>query len=100
MRTLVCVLVSAAALAAQPQRPPYTPTADESRQIHDRSMELANLLAKVERNPLYPDAAVYLKAATFIVKHPGEFFTPAYVKDTLAALDTGIARAKELAAGH
>ncbi len=100
MRTLVCVLVSAAALAAQtPPRPPYTPTPDESRQLKDKTAELATLLAKVEKNPLYPDAAVYLKAATFIVKHEGEFFTPAYLKDTLTALDTGIARAKELAAG-
>jgi dienelactone hydrolase len=100
MRTLFCVLVSAAALAAQQApRGPYTPTPDELRQIHDKAGELGSLLSKVEKNSLYPDAAVYLKAAAFIVKHPGEFATPAYVKDTLAALDTGIARAKELAAG-
>src|SRR5207302_3526243 len=38
------------------------------------------------------------KAGEFILKQPGEFATPAYVKDTLAVLEHGIARAKELAA--
>jgi dienelactone hydrolase len=100
MRTLVCVILSVAALAAQ-QQPPrrHTPTPEELRQIHDKSTELAALLAKVERHALYPDAAVYLKAAEFIVRHPEEFANAGFVKDTLAALDTGIARAKELAAG-
>jgi pimeloyl-ACP methyl ester carboxylesterase len=100
MRTLFCAVLSAVAVLAQQQPPrPYTPTSDESRQIQDKTTELAALLAKVENHPLYPDAAVYMKAAKFIVRHEGEFANAGYVKDTLAALDTGIARAKELAAG-
>lgn len=103
MRTLICLALSVAALSAQQEkqapRGPHTPTADELRQIQAKTAELAGLLAKVERHPLYPDAAIFHKAAVYIVKHTGEFSTPAYVKDTLTALDSGIARAKELAAG-
>ncbi|HEY1339018.1 MAG TPA: prolyl oligopeptidase family serine peptidase, partial [Bryobacteraceae bacterium] len=57
------------------------------------------MLRKLESDPLYADAAVYHKAAGFILKHPEEFINARFVADTLAALDQGIARAKELAAG-
>ncbi len=100
MRTLVCVLLSVAALAAQQQPPKsYSPTDAELRQIEAKTNELGAMLKKVEGHALYPDAAIYHKAAEYIVRQPGEFANAAAVKDTLAALDTGIARAAELAAG-
>src|SRR5436305_8256104 len=99
MRTLVCVMLTAAGLAAQQPPKVYTPTDAERQQIEVKTAELGNLLRNVESTPMYPDAAIYHKAAEFILKEPGEFATAAYVKDTLAALETRIARAKELAAG-
>lgn len=94
MRDLLCVLVAAAVLAAEP----YTPSDEERHAIEAKTAELGVLLNKLERNPLYADVAVYRKAGEFILKHSEEFAAAAYVKDTLAALDKGIARAKELAA--
>jgi pimeloyl-ACP methyl ester carboxylesterase len=89
-----------ATLAAQQPPPrPYTPTPAERHNIETKSAALGALLNRLERDRLYPDVAIYRKAAEFILKQPDEFATPAYVKDTLAALDKGIARAKELAAG-
>src|SRR4051794_8404996 len=98
MRTLFCVVFSFAALSAQQPAGPYTPTAAELSQIQSKTAELAAMLEPLERHPLYADAAIYHKAAEFILKIPGEFYTPAYVKDTLNALDAGIARARDLAA--
>src|SRR5947207_13028823 len=98
MRILLSFVAAAAALTAQQRPKPYTPTDAELRQIQAKTAELATMLKAVESHPLYADAAIYHKAADFIVKIPSEFFTAAYVKDTLNALDTGIARARELAA--
>src|SRR6476661_3002903 len=98
MRFLIGLLFAAAVPAQQPPKP-YTPTAVELRQIQAKTAELGAILSGVQSHPLYADAAIYHKAAEFILKIPGEFYTPAYVRDTLNALDTGIARAKELAAG-
>ena len=98
MRFLLCLLIAAVLPAQQPPKP-YTPADAELRQIQAKTAELGAMLSAVRSHPLYADAAIYHKAAEFIVKIPGEFYTPAYVKDTLNALDTGIARAKELAAG-
>jgi hypothetical protein len=104
MRLVIRVMLWAAALAAQqPQQPPqpqpYAPSAEEKGQIQARCVELGGLLKKLEQNPLYPDVAIYRKAGEFILQHPEEFANAGYVKDTLAVLDKGIARAKELAAG-
>ncbi len=102
MRSLLCLIASVATLAAQqqPAQPrAYTPTDEEKHQIEAKSAELGALLRKVERDPLYPDVAIYRKAGEFILKHPEEFANAGYVKDTLTVLDNGIARAKELTAG-
>src|SRR5688572_26544083 len=99
---IVCVLASAAAVCAQQQKqapPRYTPTEAEKAQIAAKTGELGGLLSKLEGNPLYADVAIYRKAGEFILKHPEEFATAAFVRDTLAVLDRGIARAKELASG-
>jgi dienelactone hydrolase len=102
MRTPFCVMLFAATLAGQTQpapKGPYVPTADETRQMEAKRAELGAMLHKLEGNPLYADVAIYHKAGDFILKHPEEFATAAYVKDTLAELDEGMARAKELEAG-
>ena len=95
MRSFLCVIAAATALAAQS----YAPSKEEKHAIEAKAGVLGALLKKLDRSPLYADAAIYGKAAEFILKHPEEFATAAYVKDTLAVLDKGIARSRELAAG-
>jgi pimeloyl-ACP methyl ester carboxylesterase len=99
MRTPICLFLSAAALAAQQQPAPYVPTGEEKRQIEAKSAELGGMLKRLEGHALYADVAIYRKAGEFILRHPEEFANAGYVKDTLAVLDKGMARAKELAAG-
>lgn len=99
MRTLVCLVLSLGAAAAQTAPKTYTPTAEERKQIETKTAELGALLSKIETNPLYADAAIYHKAADFLLKHPEEFLNAGFVHDALAELDTGIARAKALAEG-
>ena len=99
MRISLSLVFFAAVLAAQQPPAPYVPTAEEKRQIEMKCAELGGMLQKLEGNALYADVAIYRKAAEFILRHPEEFANAGYVKDTLTALDKGIARAKELAAG-
>ena len=73
MRTLICVMLAAGALAAQQQPQPYVPTAGEKGRIEAKSTELGALLNKLEQNALYPDVAIYQKAGDFILRHPEEF---------------------------
>ena len=100
MRIWLCIL-SAGALLAQVQQPlpRYYPTNQEKEQIYRKLAELTAATNRLEGNPLYADVAIYQKAGDFIVSHPEEFIKPSYVKDTLAVLDEGMARAKELSAG-
>ena len=98
MRTLICVMLAAGALAAQQQPQPYVPTAGEKGRIEAKSTELGALLNKLEQNALYPDVAIYRKADEFILGHPEEFANAGYVKDTIVVIDKRIVRAKELAA--
>lgn len=91
--------VAAAAFAAAP----YTPTPAE---IHEIQTKLADLTNKIDRlhahhaDPaLLADVEIYKKAADYILRYREEFYTQAYVHNTLSALDTGIARAAELTNG-
>src|SRR4051794_40633862 len=98
MRRLILFLISAAALTAQQQKQapgPYVPTAEEKGAIEKKLADLDAQAAKLRSNPLYADVAIYAKAGEFILRHPEEFANAGYVKDTLAALDKGMVRAKE-----
>ncbi|HYM09785.1 MAG TPA: alpha/beta hydrolase-fold protein [Bryobacterales bacterium] len=97
---LAGISLAIAAVAAEP----YKPTDAEKQQIRARLADLDRTL-EVARNrepddALLADAEVYRKAAQWILRFPEEFYTPAYVANTLAALDRGLARAKLLAAGQ
>ena len=97
-----CVVSSFRRRPCPPSSPPkpYNPTDDERRQIEDEDAGAwRDAAARSRATRSIADAAIYRKAADFILKQPGEFANPGYVKDTLAALDTGIASAKELAGG-
>ena len=88
-----------AAQAPQPQ----PPNADERREIDKRMSELASrvhaLEAKRTDSALLADVDIYRKAAEYILRFPEEFATRAFIENTLAVLDTGLKRAKELEAG-
>jgi dienelactone hydrolase len=49
---------------------------------------------------LRADVEIYVKAAEWILRHPEEFYTRAYYDNTLAVLDRGLARARDLAMGQ
>jgi len=95
-------LVLSAAAASKPA-PPYQPTDAEKQQIRAKADELAaalkQLTAKKTDAALLADVEVYHKAADWILRYADEeFYAKRYVADALAALDRGLARAKELAA--
>src|SRR3954471_1632458 len=84
--------------------PPHELTADERRQIEAKADELGamirNLRAKKSDETLLADVEIYESAARMILEHPEEFFSDAYVNQTLTVLDTGLERARQLAAGE
>jgi hypothetical protein len=97
MRFVLFALLSST-LVGQP--PPastlYHATPEERREIEQR---IADLDAALQPQRARVDAEVYLKAAQWILRFD-EFYTKAYVGQTLAVLETGLQRARELAAGE
>lgn len=94
-----------AALALIAQAPPPAPviniTAEQRRQIEQKADELDAALRPLRgkiADDLLVDAEVYLKAARWILRYD-EFYSKAYVTETLAVLDTGLERAHLLAEG-
>ena len=90
--------LAAIALAAQDAAPPpYVPSPDQLGDIARLSSTLERLITRSHApDDLKVDAEVYLKAARWIVRHPEEFYTRKYLEDTLAVLERGIARARQL----
>jgi dienelactone hydrolase len=94
MKFLVCVVVgSLIGRAASP------PTAAEREQIVAKLAQLTRAVDELRANHVddarLADIEVYQKAAIWALRFPGEFFTPAYVPNTIQALDHGIARAAD-----
>src|SRR5260370_16177678 len=79
---------------------PYQPTAEEQRSTQDKLAALASrvkaLAARHADADLLADVDVYRKAAEWILRYPEEFYTRAYVTNTLAVINKGTGRAKEL----
>lgn len=96
-KTCLFLLIAIAATAAE------LPSAEEKRQIETKMTELASrvkaLAAKGVDSALLADVDVYRKAAEYILRFPEEFATKPFITNTIAVLDTGLARAKELEAG-
>ncbi|MEO7143678.1 MAG: hypothetical protein ABI165_09275, partial [Bryobacteraceae bacterium] len=107
MRTIISLPVRCLpfliALAALTAAPAYTPTRAELAQMRGKLADLDHTLSqlRVRRadDALVADVEIYRKAAAYILRFPSEFYTAAYAKNTLAALDTGLVRGKELLAG-
>jgi hypothetical protein len=85
--------------------PAYKPAAAELQPIREKD---AQLLAAVEQlsarhvdDGLLADVAVYHKAAVWALRYADdEFYSKRYLADALAALDRGLLRAEQLAAGQ
>jgi pimeloyl-ACP methyl ester carboxylesterase len=98
------LILAAATLFAQAPTPvPAIRITPEERQtIEQKTGELDAALRPLRgkvADDLLIDAEVYLKAARWIVRYD-EFYSKAYVAQTLYVLDAGLERAKELAAGQ
>src|SRR5262245_52490698 len=83
--------------------PPHQLTADEKKQIEARADELSarirSLRSAHSDETRLADVEIFESAARMIVEHPEEFFSDAYVGQTLAVLDAGMERARQLAEG-
>jgi len=98
MKFLFCMVVFAlGARAASP--PSVTLTAVEREQITSKLAQLTRaidgLRAKHVDETKLADIEIYQKAAAWILRFEEEFFTPAFVPNTIQALDHGLARAAD-----
>ncbi len=103
-KVFVCVLLAGAAVLAQaPEPQAVPPTAEQKSQIDAKLADLTtriNALTARKTDPrLLADVIIYQKAAQYILRFPEEFFTKDYAPNAIAALDMGLARAKELETG-
>ncbi len=102
---VACCLLPVAFLSAQSFAPPPTMQPDEEtlQAIAAKTKELADAIEKARgfdaADDLIADVEVFHKAAVWIVKH-GEWYHQDAAKWTLAALDQGLERAKELPKGR
>ena len=92
-RTILSLLLLAVARAASP------PTPEERERIQAKlgqlTRELDDLRAKHVDDARIADIEIYQKAAVWALRFEEEFFTPAYVPNTIQALDHGLARAAD-----
>ena len=83
---------------------PYQPTAEEKSQIQAKMAQLGKMVEQLKYNraepALLPDIEIYLSAAQWIVEFPDEFFNQGSVAATLAVLDEGIERARQMQEGR
>ena len=97
------VMAAALVAAGAAQTPSFTPAASDIHAIEQKSADLSArvdaLRAKHADAALVADVDIYRRAAELILKFPEEFASQAFVADTLAVLDAGMARARALEAG-
>jgi pimeloyl-ACP methyl ester carboxylesterase len=94
MKFPVCMIVLAlSGRAASP------PTAAEREQITSKLAQLTRTIDELRAKHIdearLADIEVYQKAAKWVLRFEEEFFTPAYVSNTILALDHGLARAAD-----
>lgn len=76
------------------------PAGDVLTKARAKMDELSSKLTKAKADDLRADAAIYLKAGEWMLRHPEEFYKPEYSEQLLAVLDRGLARASQLEAGN
>src|SRR5438477_10388644 len=98
------IILAAGLAAAQNYAPPPPSPPDEAtlKAITDRSNKLRQTVDSLRRqgvrDPYLADVEIFLKAATWIVRHQ-EFYHRDAGAWTIEALDRGLLRAKQLAQG-
>ena len=102
MKRLAFLLGSLLSVAAA-QQPSIKPTAEETRQIQSKTDELDALVqkqkAKHGNDDLVADVEVYVKAGRMLLEFPEDFFTQDGINHSLAVLDTGLEKARQLQDG-
>src|SRR5688572_33418704 len=98
-RLALCASALLGIVVAQgPPPPAFFPSADELSAIRTKKDALAAALQPIKASDdLRVDVEIYMKAADWILRHPAEFYTRAYYDNTLAVLDRGLTRARDLA---
>ncbi len=75
------------------------PTAAEREQITSKLAQLTRAVDEMRAKHIddarLADIEIYQKAAAWVLRFEEEFFTPAYVSNTIQALDHGLARAAD-----
>lgn len=107
MKWLVTLGFWAAVAAAQPPRAPLPsidPKPEEKRAIAEKTDAIARIVRELKARRVDPDLVadveVYEKAGRMLLEFPEDFFTQAGIDHTLAALDTGLERARRLQGGE
>ena len=99
----ICLLLLIGVAATQAPQSTEPPSADEKRAIEKKMIELASRVGALAGRKVDPsllaDVDIYRKAAEYILRFPEEFATKAFTPNTMAVLDTGLTRARELEAG-
>lgn len=102
---IACVVLALVVAAIAAQAPPqaFPPSAEQRREIERKMEELASRVRALAARKIDPallaDVDIYRKAAEYILRFPEEFATKEFTANTLAVLDTGLSRARELEAG-
>jgi pimeloyl-ACP methyl ester carboxylesterase len=91
-------------LFAQQSAPSIQPSADEVAAIRGKVEKIESAVRALRGRhvdeDLIADVDVYAKAGKWVLEFPEDLFVADDVKHTLAILDTGLARAEQLAGGH
>jgi pimeloyl-ACP methyl ester carboxylesterase len=103
MKPIYALVLVAVAAAAQTPPSVFPPSADEKREIETKLAELGSRVkALADRRTdvaLLADVDVYRRAAEYILKFPEEFARQEFTANTIAVLDRGLGRARELESG-
>jgi Dipeptidyl aminopeptidases/acylaminoacyl-peptidases len=90
MRPFLLALSFGVLLAQQPAPSPFTPAPADLDRIRAKMGELKSKMSGGD-----PDVEIYYKAADWMLRDPAEFYTKAYLANTLSVLDEGMARAAD-----
>ena len=105
MKNILGILTIAAAAASAQTPPPqvFPPSAEQQRRIESKLAELSSRIETLTDRrldaALVADVDVYRRAAANILKFPEEFAREEFTPNTVAVLERGLARARELEAG-
>src|SRR5580700_10248563 len=84
--------------------PPFQPKPEELQQVHAKTEEIEGMVKDLKSKHTDPDLVadveVYGKAGRMLLEFPDQFTSQNGMNHSLAVLDTGIERAKQLQSGQ